>query len=363
MAALERDVARQHSSRIQTRGTSTPSRISRPIAPVASLRQLQRTAGNVAIARLLRAAHGQPKLAVGPVDDEYEREADRVADEIARMPDPSVEPIAQRVSPQLQRLCPECEEEEETEAQRTPIQIRRMCPACEEEEAQRMPDPVQRMCPACEEEAQREPEVTIERAPKQISRMCPECEEEAHRQPDESALQRADRDPPDASAELATYVESSRHGGQPLPQAARGSFEARFGQDFGGVRVHTGTRAAEAAAEINALAFTTGSDIYFGADRFSPGTATGDRLLAHELTHTIQQTGGRGLSPASSAPENTDGSSESTTDASPGGDVQRTPSQTIQRMSAPEDAVPHSVPQILQTAGRPLDETTRSLMA
>jgi hypothetical protein len=258
-------------------------------------------------------------LRINEPGDEYEREADRVADEIVRMPDPSVEPIAQRVSPQLQRLCPECDEEEEKEAQRTPIQIRRMCPACEKEEAQRTPDPVQRMCPACEEEAHRQPdESELQRA---LIPFEEDEEEEEETGGGGSVIQatRGDRDPPDASAELATYVDSSRHGGQPLSHATRASFETRFGRDFGAVRVHTGTRAAEAAAEINALAFTTGSDIYFGAGRFSPGTAPGDRLLAHELTHTIQQTGGRRLASASSAPENTDASSDSTTDASPGG--------------------------------------------
>ena len=299
--------------------------------------RLQQSVGNRGIHRLLQTRAIQPKLTVGPVDDEYEREADSVADEIVRMPDPSVEPIAQRVSPQLQRLCPECEEEEEKEAQRTPIQIRRMCPACEKEEAQRTPDPVQRMCPECEEEAHRQPdESELQRALIPLEDDNEEADEEDENGGGGGVIQtkRAGRDPPDASAELATYVQSSRHGGQPLPQAARASFESRFGQNFGGVRVHTGTRASEAAAEINALAFTTGSDIYFGGGRFNPGTPEGDRLLAHELTHTIQQTGGRRLAPASSAAENTEGSSDSTIDASPGGDVQRTPSQTIQRMCA-----------------------------
>ena len=137
---------------------------------------------------------------------------------------------------------------------------------------------------------------------------------------------------PDASAELATYVQSSRHGGQPLPQAARASFESRFGQDFGGVRVHTGTRAAEAAAEINALAFTTGSEIYFGAGRFSPGTATGRSSLADELTHTIQRTGGRRLEAETPTTQAERGEPERSTESLPGGDVAHTPGHNIQSL-------------------------------
>jgi hypothetical protein len=67
--------------------------------------------------------------------------------------------------------------------------------------------------------------------------------------------------------------------------------EPRFGADFGAVRVHTDGAAVQMNHEINAQAFTHGNDIYFSADRYNPGTEAGKRLLAHELTHTIQQSG------------------------------------------------------------------------
>jgi outer membrane protein OmpA-like peptidoglycan-associated protein len=275
--------------------------------------RLQRALGNRSIHRLLQTRAIQPKLTIGPVHDEYEREADRVADEIVRMPDRSADLSAQRVPLRLQRFCPECEQEkkqeentatdvqrapamvqrEDEEAQRTPIQaIQRMCPACEKETAQRTPDPVQRLCLECEEEAHRKADGSdIQRALIPLEEDIEEEEEVQQAAGGGGVIQtkRAGADPPDASAALAAYVQSSRHGGQPLPEGTRASFESRFGHDFGGVRVHIGTRAAEAASEINALAFTTGADIYFGAGRFNPGTPEGDRLLAHELTHTIQQ--------------------------------------------------------------------------
>jgi hypothetical protein len=65
--------------------------------------------------------------------------------------------------------------------------------------------------------------------------------------------------------------------------------EPRFGHDFGRVRVHTNTKAADSARAVNADAYTVGRDVVFGAGRFTPGTSEGRRLLAHELTHVVQQ--------------------------------------------------------------------------
>jgi hypothetical protein len=77
--------------------------------------------------------------------------------------------------------------------------------------------------------------------------------------------------------------------GQPLDHATRSFFEPRFGYDFSGVRIHTGSQAAESARAVNALAYTVGDSVVFAEGRFSPGTQEGRHLLAHELTHTVQQ--------------------------------------------------------------------------
>ncbi|HWB85235.1 MAG TPA: DUF4157 domain-containing protein [Bryobacteraceae bacterium] len=99
--------------------------------------------------------------------------------------------------------------------------------------------------------------------------------------------------PPEASAE--SHVESRIVGrlgqGSSLPASSRTFMEERFGVDFGHVRVHTGTDADDLNRSLHAYAFTSGSDIFFAAGQFRPGTADGDRLLAHELTHVVQQTG------------------------------------------------------------------------
>ncbi|MFW6078321.1 MAG: eCIS core domain-containing protein [Gemmatimonadota bacterium] len=77
--------------------------------------------------------------------------------------------------------------------------------------------------------------------------------------------------------------------GRPLDGASRTFFESRLGHDFGRVRVHVGDGAAEAAGELHARAFTVRSAIVFGAGEYSPATPSGRRLLAHELTHVVQQ--------------------------------------------------------------------------
>jgi uncharacterized protein DUF4157 len=84
--------------------------------------------------------------------------------------------------------------------------------------------------------------------------------------------------------------------GQPLDSATRSFFEPRFGYDFSKVRVHTDRRAHESARAVSALAYTVGDHLVFGPGQFAPSTSSGQRLLAHELTHVIQQTQGRSAS-------------------------------------------------------------------
>ena len=81
--------------------------------------------------------------------------------------------------------------------------------------------------------------------------------------------------------------------GRALEASTRADMEGRFGRDFGDVRIHTDQNAAKSAAAINALAYTAGSHIAFGQGRYAPQTDAGQRLLAHELAHVVQQTGYR----------------------------------------------------------------------
>jgi hypothetical protein len=78
-------------------------------------------------------------------------------------------------------------------------------------------------------------------------------------------------------------------GGHPIPQPERSFMEAQFGHDFAGVRIHADAWAARAAAAVNARAFTIGRDIVFGVGQYRPEGTVGRQLLAHELTHVVQQ--------------------------------------------------------------------------
>jgi hypothetical protein len=105
-------------------------------------------------------------------------------------------------------------------------------------------------------------------------------------------LQRAAKSAEPVNEVLPVVHDVLRAAGQPLDPDARTFMESRLGHDFSRVRVHTDGRAAQSARAVNALAYTVGHNIVFGAGQYSPQTSTGQRLLAHELTHTIQQQAG-----------------------------------------------------------------------
>jgi hypothetical protein len=197
---------------------------------VHSFRDFQQRIGNNALGRLIQA-----KLKVSEPGDAYEREADRVADEVMRMPEPGAESeaaiVEQSSIPQIQRMCNDCEEEEHA------------------------------MRKTAEEEKE---------------------EEDKHVQKKESAS--------NTGAENSNDVQSITGGGHSLSESTRAFFEPRFGHDFDGVRIHNDGAAANSARALNALAFTAGRDIVFAAGQYSPESSDGKKLLAHELTHVVQQT-------------------------------------------------------------------------
>lgn len=125
-----------------------------------------------------------------------------------------------------------------------------------------------------------------------VQRACAACEDErVHRK--ESAA-----GAPQVTSDVAANVSALRGGGRPLPDSTRAFFEPRFGADLGRVRLHTDARAAETARSINAKAFTVGRDIAFGAGQYAPHSREGQHLLAHELTHVMQQGDGIATAPA-----------------------------------------------------------------
>jgi hypothetical protein len=165
----------------------------------------------------------QARLAINRPGDDFEREADRVAEQVMRMPEPRV-----------QRKC-----------------------ACGG------------TCPGCQKEHN---------------------DEEEHRT---VHLKAANGGGPVVGEAPELVQDLVRAPGRPLDSSTREFMESRFGHDFGGVRVHTGEAAGRTATEMNALAYTVGSNIVFGAGQYAPESAEGRHLLAHELTHVVQQSRGR----------------------------------------------------------------------
>lgn len=147
-------------------------------------------------------------------------------------------------------------------------------------------DPLEREADDVADRVMRMPDPEVSGAARQVSRRCAECEEEEKLQKTPAGVPRA------ASGDApATVHEVLRTPGRPLDAATRAYFEPRFGQDFSRVRVHTGTLAEQSARDVNAHAYTVGHNIVLGADRFVPGMHDGRRLIAHELTHVVQQSG------------------------------------------------------------------------
>ena len=124
-------------------------------------------------------------------------------------------------------------------------------------------------------------------APPQISRRCAACEEK-----EEKRLHTLATPFHKPASDVPRVVHDVlRSPGRALDGPTRAFFEPRFQRDFGEVRVHTDAQAARSAESVNAMAYTVGSHIVFGSGHFSPHAESGQRLLAHELTHVVQQTG------------------------------------------------------------------------
>lgn len=148
-----------------------------------------------------------------------------------------------------------------------------------EQEADAMADRVMRMKDPTTSDAFFTPAVLP------IQRKCKHCEEEENHVHRKESGTRA----PNVNAGFENYVSSLGIRGKPLSAQERSFFEPRFNRDFSDVRVHTDSEAAHSAQGINALAYTSGNNIVFNSGQYQPGSDYGKRLLAHELTHVVQQ--------------------------------------------------------------------------
>jgi outer membrane protein OmpA-like peptidoglycan-associated protein len=229
----------------------------------------QRSASNLKIGNqtaqwFLRDGVIQAKLTVNQPGDRFEQEADRMAEQVMRMPESGSQEVTQQPPGlRIQRLCSKCEEElhRKPVAEGAAVSERALIPR------------IQRTCSECKEELYRQ-----------------EIEEEGTLRAKEVAGQT-----PEITSQVETQVNALQGSGQPLPESERAFFEPRFGYDFSRVRVHADAPAAEMARAVQAQAFTLGHSIVFGAGQYSPGTQRGRSLMAHELTHVLQQRSSTGV--------------------------------------------------------------------
>ena len=154
--------------------------------------------------------------------------------------------------------------------------------ACELE-ADRVADQVMRMPHSTQDMGMQSSSVS----PPQISRQCAACEQEEEITRKADSAENLDKN----DGAIAQVNRAVTSGGQPLDQPTRHFMESRFGHDFSQVKIHTHSQAADSAQTINARAYTLGQDVVFNTGEYTPGTESGKHLLAHELTHVVQQSG------------------------------------------------------------------------
>ncbi len=217
----------------------------------------------------------QAKLTVGQPNDRYEQEADRVAAQVVeQIHTPGAgQSVATSGQAAVQR---EAASDEHDKLQMKPVALVQRIGAEENDDIQMKPmvDGLQRQVdPDDEDELQMKPIDLLQRE---------SMEEKLQRAPvgDEDEA---------VSADLEGEINAARGGGQSLAPELQEQMGAAMGADFSGVRVHTNAQADQLNQSIQAKAFTTGSDVFFRQGAYEPGSRGGQELIAHELTHVVQQ--------------------------------------------------------------------------
>ncbi|HYF32572.1 MAG TPA: DUF4157 domain-containing protein [Chitinophagaceae bacterium] len=211
----------------------------------------------------------QAKLTVGEAGDQYEQEADAVANQVVNHSQGSAnaKPVQRKKINKVQKLSSDMEDEK---AGTNDERMRR------DKEVQAKPD-----------EEMKDAEQQQEEEGVQMKTQ----EEEKEETKDGAMMQRKPEAGSShaASGGLSARIEQSAGKGKPLPKKLLSDMHSSFGEDFSDVNVHTDDHSAEMNKDLGAQAFTHGKDIFFNKGKFNPDSTEGKRLLAHELTHVVQQ--------------------------------------------------------------------------
>jgi hypothetical protein len=261
----------------------------------------------------------QPKLTVGEPGDQYEKEADSVADKVVNRPAAAGTAVQRKEISAIQAM-PEKKEEEkqvqkkdEKKDEDKPVQKRDVADKKEEEkpvQKKAAPDkkeedkPVQKKDDKGKEEEKlqkkdvadkKEEEKPVqkkeepEKKPAADEVLKEEKEEKKDGKPSLMAKESNSGGAKDSGDQLARALKDQRGDGSPLPREVRNEMGDSIGADFSNVRIHTGEKAASLSNDIGAQAFTHGNDVYFNSGKYDTDSSAGKHLLAHELTHVVQQ--------------------------------------------------------------------------
>jgi len=213
----------------------------------------------------------QPKLQVGRPGDRYEQEADRMADRVMQSSSPAIASRSVSPMPAIGRIQRQTNE---------PLQRQ---PAAEDEKKKVAKD-VAHKAEQKKQQAEKEKVVAEETA---VTADKDKHVKEKKKKEDEPVQTQAQPGQvPAVTPTLENHLSTRQGGGQPLPEPTRTFMESRFHHDFSKVRVHHDSQATQA---LNARAFTHRHDIFFNPAQYQPEAPHGQHLLAHELTHVVQQ--------------------------------------------------------------------------
>jgi hypothetical protein len=233
----------------------------------------------------------QPKLSVGKPGDQYEREADSVADKVVNRPAAAGTAVQRKEISAIQAMPEKKEEEKPVQKKSGPDKKEEEKPVQkkddkgqEEEKLQKKSEPDKK-----EEEKPLQKKEEPEKKPAADEVLKEKEEEKKGGSPAVMAKESNAHGAQEGSDQLAQQLKNQRGAGAPLPREVKNEMGNSIGADFGNVRIHTGEKAAALSNELGAQAFTHGNDVYFNSGKYDTDSSAGKHLLAHELTHVVQQ--------------------------------------------------------------------------
>jgi len=241
---------------------------------------------------------GQPKLNIGTPKDNYEVEADRVADKVVKKSNTEA-PKANVAPLPVQKKDSDGPEESEGVAEE-PVQMME----ASEKEAQIQEKPIREsittgiqlkpIAPTEEAEVQKkeedsEGETEVQAKLDASTDTSEKIQKVAATDEESNDLQKKNEGAAGGGNDVESSLKSSKGKGSAMDDNTRSSMESGFGADFSGVRIHTDSNAVQMNKSLGSQAFANGSDVYFNEGKYNPSSKDGQHLLAHELTHTVQQ--------------------------------------------------------------------------